>query len=166
MNLDVSLIPENSGDGDADDVIAAADMTSSTAVYLREELILPRYYYHHHHHYFVGYPSKGGPRETERPWGGLVGLLTYLSPLILAVCTLGNVFGAVVIRRFYPHVLSTALYVFAVLVLDLIVVWSRCGLEWLSLVADVDVRDLMTSDSIVVCKVGGRCRLRVKRRIQ
>lgn len=157
MNLDVSLVSENSRDGDTD-VIAVADMTSSTAVYLREELILPRYYYY----YYVDYQSKGGPRETGRPWGGLVGLLTYLSPLILAVCTLGNVFGAVVIRRFYPHVLSTALYVFAVLVLDLVVVWSRCGLEWLSLVADVDVRGLMTSDSIIVCKARIVCALNVE----
>lgn len=83
----------------------------------------------------------------------LMALIVYLSPAFLVFATVGNLLGAVTLYRIYPAVLSTAFYVFVGLLLDTVVIWSRCGLEWLRLITDKDLRGIIASSSAVICKV-------------
>ena len=77
----------------------------------------------------------------------------YCSPILLAVCTVGNLTTATALQRLYLSVLSTAMYVFVSLLVDIIVLWSRCGIDWLRLVTNVDLRDKVMSSATALCKV-------------
>lgn len=143
MELETALSPEQTGD------VASPEVTA-TVVYLPEEFIFPRYYY-----YTIGGPLAGArPVEREETrLRELMALVIYLSPAFLVFSAVGNLLGAVTLYRIYPAVLSTAFYVFIGLLLDTVVIWSRCGLEWLRLIADTDLRGIIASSSTVLCKV-------------
>lgn len=141
----MELIPSLEQTGD----IASPEVTA-VVVYLPEEFIFPRYYY-----YTIGGPLLTGVQANhdETRLQELMALVIYLSPLFLVFSTVGNLLGAVTLYRIYPAVLSTTFYVFVGLLLDTVVIWSRCGLEWLRLIAERDLRGIIASSSAVLCKV-------------
>lgn len=130
-----------------DDVDQPTDSSGPETVLLRSDCILPTYY-----------PSGSlyrfpWPEDVASTLAALSTALVYVLPGLVTVCSAGNLLLAVVLRRLYPGVLSTALYVFVALVADYVVIWSRCGLEWLSTAVNWNLRETVLSSSAVVCKV-------------
>jgi len=56
----------------------------------------------------------------------------YTSPLLLIVGSLGNVMSLIVLSRLSRKVLSTCLYLAVLCVTELIVLYMRCGNDWLT----------------------------------
>ena len=80
-------------------------------------------------------------------------LLMYWPPVLLVIGTFGNIFSAVVMIRMFQKVLSTCLYIFVMLIIDLAVLYIRCGNDWIRNLADVDIKDIAKLSSNSVCKI-------------
>ena len=80
-------------------------------------------------------------------------LLSYLPPLLLVVATIGNIMSTVVLWRLFRKVLSTCLYVFCSMMVDLLVLYVHCGNDWLSHLANVDVKHVAQLSSRSMCKI-------------
>ncbi|ESN96151.1 hypothetical protein HELRODRAFT_189125 [Helobdella robusta] len=65
----------------------------------------------------------------------------------------GNLVAIIVLKRLYTGVLSTGLYVLLSLLIDIIVVWLRCGMEWMRLATNTNVREIIVASSLVLCKI-------------
>lgn len=134
---------------DVDDDLVEHSSDGSTwpeAVLLRADCILPTYYP-------AAFYRPAWPSDVANTLANISTLLVYVLPGLVAVCTVGNLILALVIRRLYPGVLSTALYVFVALVVDSFVVWTRCGFEWMNVAVNLNLRESIISSSAVVCKV-------------
>jgi hypothetical protein len=78
----------------------------------------------------------------------------HTAPALLIIGTVGNVVSLVVLRRLSIDVMSTCLYLTVLCVTDLLVLYTRCGDEWLSIVFEKDgsyIAALQTR-SDMVCK--------------
>jgi len=76
----------------------------------------------------------------------------YLSPLLLVVGSLGNVTSLVVLSRLSRKVLSTCLYLAVLCVADLVVLYTRCGNDWLKIVIEYDVSISLMTHYDIICK--------------
>jgi len=74
-------------------------------------------------------------------------------PIIVVLFTVGVLLTAGALRRVQTSVLSTAFYVFLTLIVDAFVLWIQCGGEWLKAAVGVDLRDIISNSSDVLCKV-------------
>ena len=77
---------------------------------------------------------------------------TYMSPLLLVVGLLGNVTSLVILSRLSRKVLSTCLYLAVLCVADLLVLYTRCGNNWLKMVTGYDVTNSLMIHYDIVCK--------------
>ena len=77
---------------------------------------------------------------------------TYLSPLLLVIGSLGNVTSLVVLSRLSRKVFSTCLYLAVLCVADLLVLYTRCGNDWLFIVTGYDVTNSLMIHYDIVCK--------------
>jgi len=75
------------------------------------------------------------------------------APVVIVIFSVGVLLTANAVRRVQTTILSTAFYVLVALVVDAFVLWSQCGTEWLRAAIGIDLRDIVTSSSAVLCKV-------------
>lgn len=80
-------------------------------------------------------------------------LLIYWPPALLVIGTIGNILSAIVMARMFQKVLSSCLYIFVMLIIDLTVLYIRCGNDWLRNLADVDIKYIAKLSSNSVCKI-------------
>lgn len=64
-------------------------------------------------------------------------IYVYLSPLWLVLGTLGNILSVIVLQRLSKTITSTCLYLAVLAVVDLIVLYTRCGNDWLAQIGKV-----------------------------
>jgi len=76
----------------------------------------------------------------------------YMSPVLLVVGSLGNVTSLVVLSRLSHKVLSTCLYLAVLCVADLLLLYTRCGNNWLYDVIAYDVSWSLMTHYDIVCK--------------
>ena len=74
------------------------------------------------------------------------GVIVYASPVLLALATVGNVLAFVIMRRLYHEVHAQCVYLAIAAVLDLAILYTRCGNDWLRHV---------TAESVEFYPVGG-----------
>ena len=77
----------------------------------------------------------------------------YVSPILLLLGTIGNVFSVIVLQKLSRKVMSTCLYLAVLAVVDLIVLYTRCGNDWLTHLAKVDLSNRLMVYSESICKV-------------
>ena len=77
----------------------------------------------------------------------------YVSPFLLFFGTLGNVFSVIVLQKLSQDVFSTCIYLALLAVVDLLVLYTRCGNDWLSNVAHIDLSNMLMVSSESICKV-------------
>lgn len=77
----------------------------------------------------------------------------YISPLLLLLGTLGNIFSVIVLRKLSRKVMSTCLYLAVLSIVDLIVLYTRCGNDWLTNVSKIDLSNRLMVYSESICKV-------------
>ena len=80
-------------------------------------------------------------------------IMVYGAPFLLVVGTIGNVVSAIVLWRLLRKVLSTCVYVFVMMPVDLVALYIRCGNDWLVHTADVNVRHIAMLSSKSMCKI-------------
>lgn len=77
----------------------------------------------------------------------------YVSPILLLIGTLGNIFSVIILQKLSKKVISTCLYLAVLAIVDLIVLYTRCGNDWLAHVARVDLSNHLMVYSESICKV-------------
>ena len=82
-----------------------------------------------------------------------VALYTYGAPVLLVIGTFSNIISAIILFKMCQKVLSTCLYLFVLTMLDLIVLYVRCGNDWLQHLTHVNVQRIAMFSSNSVCKI-------------
>ena len=77
----------------------------------------------------------------------------YIYPIILFIGTIGNIFSLIIMYRLSHKVLSTCIYLSVLAIVDLLVLYTRCGNDWLLKVSHVDLSHTLMISSDSVCKV-------------
>ena len=77
----------------------------------------------------------------------------YVSPFLLLLGTVGNLLSLVVMYRLSHQVLSTCIYFCLLSIVDLLVLYTRCGNEWLANITNFDLSNVLMVSSESVCKV-------------
>ena len=80
-------------------------------------------------------------------------MFVYASPVLMVVGTIGNILSAVVLFKMCRKVLTTCLYLFVLSIIDLIVLYMRCGNEWIMHMANYNVQEKAQLASNSVCKL-------------
>ena len=82
-----------------------------------------------------------------------VKLYIYFSPLLLFFGTFGNILSVIILQKLSKKVISTCLYLSVLAVVDLIVLYTRCGNEWLVNMSHIDLSNRLMVYSESICKV-------------
>lgn len=80
-------------------------------------------------------------------------IYVYISPIFLFFGSLCNLFSVLVLLRLSKKVLSTCGYLALLAILDTLVLYARCGNDWLREVAHVDISYNLLVRSEAICKV-------------
>lgn len=80
-------------------------------------------------------------------------LIIYLAPFLLFFSTVGNILSVIILSRLCYKVWSSCVYLAILSVLDLFVVYTWCGNEWLYKVSYIDVSNELLMSSVSLCKV-------------
>ncbi len=80
-------------------------------------------------------------------------LYVYASPVFLVVGTMGNLLSCIVLFKMSEKVLTTCLYLAVICIIDLLVLYIRCGNMWLAHLADINVEVTAKHSSNSVCKI-------------
>ena len=80
-------------------------------------------------------------------------VIIYSSPFLLLLATVGNILVCLVMCRLCQVVWSSCVYIAILAILDLCIVYTWCGNEWLSEVGHIDISNMLTISSQSVCKV-------------
>lgn len=78
---------------------------------------------------------------------------TYTPPVLLVLGTFGNIVSAIILRRMYQRVLSTCLYCFVVVIVDLLVLYVLAGNVWVARLTDVNLKHTAMLSSNSLCKI-------------
>jgi len=147
-------------DDDVDTVLATKPPAPDQVVFAVGDDILPRYY--------TQSPDSSEPVADVVPyelypaatadWAQRVRdtsgvLIVCGAPVVVVIFSVGVLLTASAVRRVQTTILSTAFYVLVALVVDAFVLWTQCGSEWLRAAIGIDLRDIITSSSAVLCKV-------------
>ena len=147
-------------DDDVDAVVATKRPVPEQIIFAVGDDILPRYY--------TQSPSSAEPVDDVVPyelypaatadWAQQVRdtsgvLIVCGAPVVIIVFTVGLLLTASAVKRVQTTILSTAFYVLVALVVDAFVLWTQCGGEWLRAAVGIDLRDIITTSSAVLCKV-------------
>jgi len=76
----------------------------------------------------------------------------YAWPILLVVGTLGNIMSLVVLRKLSRDVMSTCLYLAVECAADLLVLFTRCGNDWVLILTAYDVSTNLMMCSEMICK--------------
>lgn len=82
-----------------------------------------------------------------------INIILYVSPFLLFFSTLGNILSCIVLCRLSYEVWSTCVYLAIVSLLDLFIVYTWCGNNWLQTVIHISVSDRLLLSSVSICKV-------------
>jgi len=156
-------------DEDDDDVDASLLMMATRPPSVPDQIIfavgddiLPRYYTQSRADADRPVPDVVVPYElypaATADWAAQVrdtsGMLIVCGALvIIVVFSVAAVLTVSAVRRVQSSVLSTAFYVLVAIVVDAFILWTQCGAEWLRAAVNIDIRDIITSSSAVLCKV-------------
>lgn len=77
----------------------------------------------------------------------------YASPVLMVVGTIGNILSAIVLFKMCRKVLTTCLYLFVISIIDLVVLYIRCGNEWVIYLANYNIMEVAQLSSNSVCKM-------------
>ena len=77
----------------------------------------------------------------------------YVFPLLIVLGSLGNVFCVMVLHRLSKKVWSTCLYLAVISVTDILVLYVRCGNDWMRALIGTDVSTVVLVKSEAICKV-------------
>ena len=80
-------------------------------------------------------------------------IIIYGSPFILLLSTIGNLLVCIIMSRLCNLVWSTCVYIAVFAILDLSIVYTWCGNQWLFHVVDIDVSEKFITYSESVCKL-------------
>ena len=80
-------------------------------------------------------------------------IYVYVSPFLLLLGSVGNFLSLLVMYRLSQRVLSTCIYLCLLAPVDLLVLYTRCGNEWLRRVSHHDLSNVLMLSSESVCKV-------------
>ena len=80
-------------------------------------------------------------------------IYVYVSPFLLFFGTVGNILSLVVLSKLSREVFSTCIYLAVLAVVDLLVLYTRCGNDWLRQVASLDLSNMLMVYSESICKV-------------
>jgi len=157
----MDVVTNDEDDDDVDAVLVTDPPVPDQIVFAVGDDILPRYY--------TQSPRSAEPAGDVVPyelypaatadWAQRVRdtsgvLIVCGAPVIIVVFSVGVLLTASAVRRVQTTILSTAFYVLVALVVDAFVLWTQCGAEWLRAAIGIDLRDIVTGYSAVICKVG------------
>ena len=77
----------------------------------------------------------------------------YISPFLLLFGTIGNMLSLVIMYRMSHQVFSTCIYLCLMAIVDLLVLYTRCGNKWLNKVTHIDLSSMLMVSSESVCKL-------------
>ena len=80
-------------------------------------------------------------------------IIIYVSPFLLFLGTISCIISLMVMYRLSHQVLSTCIYLCFLSIVDLMVLYTRCGNEWLRKVSNLDLSNMLMVSSESVCKV-------------
>jgi len=156
----MDAIINDEDDDDVDTVLATKPPVPDQIVFAVGDDILPRYYTQSHSSSesvgdvvpYEQYPAATADwAQRVRDTSGV--LIVCGAPVIIVIFSVGVLLTASAVRRVQTTILSTAFYVLVALVVDAFVLWTQCGSEWLRAAIGIDLRDIVTSSSDVLCKV-------------
>ncbi|XP_070202817.1 cysteinyl leukotriene receptor 1-like [Littorina saxatilis] len=78
---------------------------------------------------------------------------TFLYPVLLVLGTLGNVASLLLLRHLSNHAWSSCLYLAVLSVVELVVLYIRCGGPWLDKVAGINPFFIIMTSSDAMCKI-------------
>ena len=82
-----------------------------------------------------------------------INLYIYFSPFLLFIGTFGNILSVIILQKLSKKVVSTCLYLAVLAIVDLIVLYTRCGNEWLINMSHIDLSNRLMVYSESICKV-------------
>lgn len=77
----------------------------------------------------------------------------YVYPVFLVFGGLGNILSVVLLRHFIHQSISTCIYLVAISIIDLLILLTRCGNDWLRAATNYDLSQRLMVYSDVICKV-------------
>ena len=77
----------------------------------------------------------------------------YASPVFLVVGTIGNLLSAIVLFKLCAKVLTTCMYLFVVSIVDIFVLYIRCGNKWVLYLFEFNIAETTKQSSNSVCKL-------------
>jgi hypothetical protein len=76
-----------------------------------------------------------------------------LSPFFLLIGTVGNLMSLIILLQLSREVISTCLYLAVLSIMDLLVLYTRCGNQWLMSITELDISTMLMMSSPSICKV-------------
>ncbi|ELU17152.1 hypothetical protein CAPTEDRAFT_202366 [Capitella teleta] len=93
-------------------------------------------------------------RGAQFPEGPVTrAMMTFLPPFFLTIGTIGNIFIAIIMIRMMRKVLSTCIYVFVSVMIDTLVLYVRCGNDWIYNMIGMDIAHIAKHSSKSLCKI-------------
>ena len=80
-------------------------------------------------------------------------IYVYVSPFLLLLGTIGNLFSLTVMLRLSQQVFSSCVYLAILASVDLVVLYMRCGNDWLKNAVQVDLSNMLMVTSQSICQV-------------
>lgn len=102
-------------------------------------------------YFFEMYAREHGIEMPE--WEVARVMMIYSPPFLLVIGTIGNLLSALILCKLMNKVLSTCMYIFVGMVTDLLVLYMRCGNEWLDELLGKNVAHIAKHSSKSVCKI-------------
>ena len=110
----------------------------------------------------TGYYSDYGNENSTLEWTDFQNTLghhianatsLYIFPLLILLGSLGNVFCVIVLHKLSKEVWSTCLYLAVIGVTDIMILYVRCGNDWIRTLIGTDVSTMVLVKSEAICKV-------------